>query len=86
MEVMIAFCTILIEGCRYNGGKSICSFWEPGVVFQTMAECNDDKKLIEDYVVEELWKIYPKAVKIYAKGLCYENKKSKEGQGGKNVD
>jgi hypothetical protein len=29
-----------------------------------------DKKLIEDYVVEEAWKIHPKAVRIYAKGLC----------------
>ena len=34
-----------------------------------------DKKLIEDFRVEEAWKIHPKAVKIYAKGVCGENAK-----------
>jgi len=33
-----------------------------------------DKKLIEDYVVDEAWKLYPKAVRIYAKGLCFDDK------------
>ena len=70
MEVLVAFCIILVEAPRINGGKSICNFWNPGVVFKTYEECVKDKKLIEDYVVEEAWKIHPEAVKIYAKGLC----------------
>ena len=69
MEVLIAFCTIM-EAPRYRGGKSKW-FWNPGVVFKDMDECNKDKKLIEDYVVEELWRIHPEAVKIYAKGVCH---------------
>jgi len=70
MEVLIAFCIVLVEAPRIDGGKSICGFYEPGVVFKTYEECMKDKKLIEDYVVEEAWKIHPEAVKIYAKGLC----------------
>jgi len=32
----------------------------------------EDRRLIEDYVVESAWKMYPNAVKIYAKGICGE--------------
>ena len=78
MEVLIAFCTIIIEESRYKGGKSKCSFWNPGVVFKDMDECTKDKKLIEDYVVEELWRIHPKAVKIYAKGLCFKKEEEED--------
>ena len=70
MEVLIAFCIVLVEAPRIDGGKSICGFYEPGVVFKSYKECMDDRKLIEDYVVEEAWKIHPKAVRIYAKGIC----------------
>jgi hypothetical protein len=42
------------------------------VVFKDMDECIKDKKLIEDYVVEELWRIHPEAVKIYAEGACFK--------------
>ena len=72
MEVLIAFCIVLVEEPRHKGGKSICNFWNPGVVFKTYEECMADRKLIEDYVVEEAWKIHPKAVRIYAKGICGE--------------
>ena len=78
MEVLIAFCTIIIEESRYKGGKSKCSFWNPSVVFKDMDECTKDKKLIEDYVVEELWRILPKAVKIYAKGLCFKKEEEED--------
>ena len=78
MDVLIAFCTIIIEESRYKGGKSKCSFWNPGVVFKDMDECTKDKKLIEDYVVEELWRIHPKAVKIYAKGLCFKKEEEED--------
>ena len=78
MEVLIAFCTIIIEESRYKGGKSKCSFWNPSVVFKDMDECTKDKKLIEDYVVEELWRIHPKAVKIYAKGLCFKKEEEED--------
>ena len=44
MEVLIAFCTIIVEAPRYRGGKSKCGFWNPGVVFKDMDECNKDKK------------------------------------------
>ena len=50
--------------------KSICGVYEPKVEFKSRQECMADKKLIEDYVVEEAWKIHPKAVRIYAKGMC----------------
>ena len=72
MEVLIAFCIVLVEAPRIDGGKSICNFYNPGVVFKSYKECMDDRKLIEDYVVEEAWKIHPKAVRIYAKGICGE--------------
>ena len=50
MEVLIAFCTIIVEECRYKGGKGKCSFWNPGVGFKDRDECTKDKKLIEDYM------------------------------------
>ena len=78
MEVLIAFCTIIIEESRYKGGKSKCSFWNPSVVFKDMDECTKDKKLIEDYVVEELLRIHPEAVKIYAKGVCFKKEEEEE--------
>jgi uncharacterized alkaline shock family protein YloU len=46
-----------------------------------MDECTKDKKLIEDYVVEELWRIHPEAVKIYAKGVCFKEDKPKKQTG-----
>ena len=72
MEVLIAFCVIFVEECRYNGGKGMCNFWNPGVVFKSFDECVKDKKLIEEYLGGELWRIHPEAVKIYAKGACGE--------------
>ena len=48
----------------------MCSFYEPGVVYETRQECMDDKILIEEYLEEELWRMYPEAVKIDAKGVC----------------
>ena len=70
MEVMVAFCVIFTEQCRYRGGDALCSFYEPGVVYETRQECMDDKILIEEYLEEELWRMYPEAVKIDAKGVC----------------
>ena len=70
MEVMVAFCVIFVEQCRYRGGDALCSFYEPGVVYETRQECMDDKILIEEYLKEELWRMYPEAVKIDAKGVC----------------
>ena len=70
MEVMVAFCVIFVEKCRYRGGDALCSFYEPGVVYETRQECMDDKILIEEYLEEELWRMYPEAVKIDAKGVC----------------
>ena len=70
MEVMVAFCVIFVEQCRYKGGDALCSFYEPGVVYETRQECMDDKILIEEYLEEELWRMYPEAVNIDAKGVC----------------
>ena len=70
MEVMVAFCVIFVEAPRYKGGDALCSFYEPGVVYETRQECMDDKILIEEYLEEELWRMYPEAVKIDAKGVC----------------
>ena len=70
MEVMVAFCVIFVEQCRYRGGDGLCSFYEPGGVYETRQECMDDKILIEEYLEEELWRMYPEAVKIDAKGVC----------------
>ena len=70
MEVLVAFCVISVEECRYKGGKSLCNFWNPGVVYKTRQECMDDKILIEEYLEEELWRLSPEAVKIDAKGVC----------------
>ena len=70
MEVMVAFCVIFVEQCRYRGGDALGSFYEPGVVYETRQECMDDKILIEEYLEEELWRMYPEAVKIDAKGVC----------------
>ena len=70
MEVMVAFCVIFVEQCRYKGGDALCSFYEPGVVYETRQECMDDKILIEEYLEEEHWRMYPEAVKIDAKGVC----------------
>jgi hypothetical protein len=70
MEMLVAFCVIFVEQCRYKGGDALCSFWEPGVVYKTRQECVEGKKLIEEYLEEELWRLYPEAVKINAKGVC----------------
>ena len=70
MEVMVAFCVIFVEQCRYRGGDALCSFYQPGVVYETRQECMDDKILIEEYLEEELWRMYPEAIKIDAKGVC----------------
>ena len=70
MEMLVAFCVIFVEQCRYKGGDALCSFWEPGVVYKTRQECVEGKKLIEEYLEEELWRLYPEAVKIDAKGVC----------------
>ena len=70
MEVLIAFCVFFVEASRYKGGDALCSFYEPGVVYETRQECMDDKILIEEYLEEELWRMYPEAVKIDAKGVC----------------
>lgn len=72
MEVLVAFCVIFVEECRYNGGRALCNFWNPGVVYETRQECIDGKKVIEEYLEEELWAIYPEAVNIYASGACGE--------------
>ena len=72
MEVLIAFCIVLVEAPRIDGGKSICNFYNPGVIFKSYEECMEDRRLIEDYVVESAWKMYLNAVKIYAKGICGE--------------
>ena len=90
MEMLVAFCVIFTEQCRYRGGDALCSFWEPGVVYKTRQECVDGKKLIEEYLQEELWRLYPEAVKINAKGVCpFEVKNPtgrNKGQGNRNVD
>ena len=65
MEVLVAFCVIFVEECRYNGGKGMCNFWNPGVVFKSFDECVKDKKLIEEYLVEELWRIHPEDCLLY---------------------
>ena len=70
MEMLVAFCVVFFEAPRHKGGDALCSFWEPGVVYKTRQECMDGKKLIEDYLEEELWRLYPEAVKIDAKGVC----------------
>ena len=70
MEVMVAFCVIFVEQCRYRGGDALCSFYEPGVVLETRQECMYYKILIEEYLEEELSRMYPEAVKIDAKGVC----------------
>ena len=70
MEMLVAFCVIFTEQCRYRGGDALCSFYEPGVVYETRQESMDDKILIEEYLEEELWRLYPEAVKIDAKGVC----------------
>ena len=63
MEMLVAFCVIFVEQCRYKGGDALCSFWEPGVVYKTRQECVEGKKLIEEYLQEELWRLYPEAVR-----------------------
>ncbi len=70
MGVLIAFCVIFIEESRYKGGKALCNFWNPGVEYTSFKQCDEEKKLIEDYLMEELWRLYPQAVKINAKGVC----------------
>ena len=70
MEVLIAFCVIFTEQCRNRGGDALCSFYNPKVEFKSFKQCTEDKKLIEDYLIEELWRMYPEAVKIDAKGVC----------------
>ena len=81
MEVLIAFCIVLVEAPRHKGGKSICGFHNPGVVFKNFKQCTKDKKLIEDYLVEEAWKIHPKAVKIFAKGVCSNDNPTTRNKG-----
>ena len=38
MEVLIAFCIVLVEAPRIDGGKSICSVYEPRVEFKSRQE------------------------------------------------
>ncbi len=45
MEVLIAFCIVLVEAPRIDGGKSICGFYEPKVEFKSRQECMADKKI-----------------------------------------
>ena len=70
MEVLIAFCVVFVEAPRHKGGDALCNFYKPGVVYETRQECIDGKKLIEEYLEEELWRLYLEAVKIDAKGVC----------------
>ena len=43
MEMLVAFCVIFTEQCRYRGGDALCSFREPGVVYKTRQECGEGK-------------------------------------------
>ena len=74
IEMIVAFCIVLVEEPRHKGGKSICNWWAPKVEFKTKQECKADKKMIEDYLIEEAWRIHPKAVRITASGLCMDEK------------
>ena len=76
IEVIVSFCIVLVEEARHNGGESICNFYNPGVVFESRDQSIKDKKLIEYYVVEEFWKIRPEAVRIFAKGVCTNGKRT----------
>ena len=70
MEMLLAFCVVFFEAPRHKGGDALCSFYNPKVEFKSFKQCTEDKKLIEDYLIEELWRLYPEAVKIDAKGVC----------------
>jgi len=72
--LVIGFCIVLVDKPPHLGGKTICNFYNPQVPFQTKQECQEDKDMVETYLKEELWRMYPKAVKIDAKGLCLDSK------------
>ena len=71
MEVLIAFC-VVFEAPRHKGGDALCSFYNPKVEFKSFKQCTEDKKLIEDYLIEELWRLYPEAVKNRCKRSMWE--------------
>tara|TARA_R100000700_G_C3112003_1_gene104628 strand:+ start:63 stop:323 length:261 start_codon:yes stop_codon:yes gene_type:complete len=81
IEVIVSFCIVLVEEARHKGGESICNFYNPGIVFENRKQCINEKKLIEDYVVEEFWKIRPEAVRIFAKGVCTHGKRTGRNKG-----
>ena len=72
--LLIAFCIVLVDKPPHLGGKTICNFYNPQVPFKSREECRADKKMIETYLKEELWRMYPLAIKIDAKGMCIDPK------------
>ena len=72
IEMIVTFCIVLVELPPHKGGKSICNWWKPDIQFKTSEECMANRKRIEEYIVAESWKDHPKAVRIFAKGLCMD--------------
>jgi len=75
-EVAIAFCIVLNENPVYLGGKSICSFYGPKVIFETKVECEKDKPLISEWFKEEAKRMYPTVKKLEISALCVTKKQS----------
>ena len=70
--IIMAFCIVLIEGAPAFGGASNCNFYKPPVRFVTEEQCVENKKIVEDRFLEEARRLFPKAIKITAKGVCIE--------------
>lgn len=69
-EMLVAFYIHLVLGSRYEGGKIVQGVYKPEVVYQTMEECNENKKMIQDWFVEEANRLYPDNKGVKALGLC----------------
>jgi len=75
-EIAIAFCIVLNENSVYSGGKSICNFYGPKVVFEKKIECEKEKLLISEWFKEEVKRLYPTAKKINTSAICVLKKSS----------
>ena len=70
IEMIVAFCIVIVDEPRHKGGKSICGFYKPEVKYKTLDECNSETKLVEDWFKEEAMRIYPKAIRVEKGAVC----------------
>lgn len=70
IEMIVAFCIVIVEQPRHKGGESICGFYRPEVKYDTFDQCRAETKLIESWFEEEAMRIHPKAIRVEKGAVC----------------